>query len=805
MCWEVSVAKASKECIDEAFSALKNFSREELDDYVQDVFLRAKSYDSLQNMRAFDRAMKEINDERMKSFFEDATVKANNIMKFERNADGLRKGKLDVRGLLAARGDYLSQNISNAQKAELERIIDRVLGDLSHEEVEHFSSGQFDEVITDIHDGKKINDHVSQKIADKLKDYFIYRNAQLVLSNAMKFSEINEDRLFRAIHDQQKIINAGKSLRKIAAERVTKKYSLKDHKMQWRNFIKKFLDMDGTFSRTKAVDLEGKVDVAEADKIIDRIFDNITSGKSTIFTRSVVVNDREAMAKKSRMFFKWNNMRAQYEYNKTYGKGNLFGMLMADAQATANKIGVAKMWGDNPYSMYNDLRKVQEEANPKGQFWWRNTDNYFKAVMGLDKTSQAPTLTNFMANMRTIATMARLPFIAIDSISDVGYIASFAQRMGINYSRAWLNQMSHIFDTFPTEERKRIAKLFKTQVDSHLGYMGRWSEINNATDMLSKISTKYFKVNMLESFDRGNKVGMMHLMAKHLNENSSKQFSDLEAPLKKWVGKFLDEKEWNLLRKNNQQGLFTTENVDKLSDAQIKSHYETTDKSLPLSEMRDDLYRKVHSMFTIASENSVLSPTEFERAWLLQGQSPGTLPGEMLRLFTHFKMYTMAYVDRVLLKGFKEADGASQKLMWATSMLMGTIPLSVMSIFFHNMSQGLSMPNFNQMNIPEREKYLLSILAPSLAIFSGMLDPKNQNSSMIWSLLGSPSTSLIGNALAVPLALAEGDPKRAGKRLANAANYIFPIQTTPLISPIIRQAMGDEAHLEPGQTHYFGR
>jgi hypothetical protein len=346
-------------------------------------------------------------------------------------------------------------------------------------------------------------------------------------------------------------------------------------------------------------------------------------------------------------------MRAQYEYNKTYGKGNLFGMLMADAQATANKIGVAKMWGDNPYSMYNDLRKVQEEVKPKGEFWWRNTDNYFKAVMGLDKASQSPTLTNFMANMRTIATMARLPFIAIDSISDVGYIASFAQRMGINYSRAWLNQMSHIFDSFPSEERKRIAKLFKTQVDSHLGYMGRWSEINNATDMLSKISTKYFKLNMLESFDRGNKVGMMHLMAKHLYENSGSKFSNLHPNLQRWVNKFLDEKEWNLLRKKNQQGLFTTENVDKLSDAEIKAHYETTDKSMPLSEVRDDLYRKVHSMFTIASENSVLSPTEFERAWLLQGQPPGTIPGEMLRLFTHFKMYTMAYIDRVLVKGFK--------------------------------------------------------------------------------------------------------------------------------------------------------
>lgn len=799
------MAKINPGCIEEAFNALKNFSKEDLEDYTRDVFLRAQSYDGLQNARAFDQAIKEINDERLKSYFEDSTIKAKNIMKYERNSKELHKAGMTVRGLLSARGKNLSMNISVAQKASLERIINRVLGDLSHEEVEHFTSGKFDQVIVDIHDGKAIHDPVSRKIADKLKDYFTWRNGQLVLSNAMRFDEINEDRLFRAVHDQQKIINAGKSLKQIALDRVSKKYNPREHKAGWRNFIKNYLDMERTFSKTKAVDLEGKLDEKEADKILDRIFDNITTGKSTIFTRSVVANDREALERRSKMFFKWKGLKAQYEYNKTYGKGNLFAMFMSDAQASANKIGAAEMWGENPYSMYNDLRKVQEEVDPKGQFWWRNTDNYFKATMGLDKASQAPNVTNFFANLRSIATMARLPFIAIDSISDVGYIASFAQRMGINYSRAWMNQMTHLFDRFPTEERTRIAKLFKTQVDSHLGYMGRWSDLNNATDFLNKISTGFFKVNALSAFDKGNRVGMMHLMSKHLYENSNKSFDKLQPELQRWVGKFLDSNEWDLLRKNNEQGLFTTDNVETLSDKDLKSHYEGTDKAIPYNELKNDLYRKVHSMFTIASENAVLSPTEFERAWLLQGQPSGTIPGEMLRLFTHFKMYTMSYIDRVLIKGFQEADSATQKIMWATSMLMGTIPLSVMSIYFHNLSQGLSMPDFHDMNVPEREKYLLSVLAPSLAIFSGILDPKNENASLVWSLLGSPSTSLIGNALSAPLALAEGDPKRAAKKLANAANYIFPIQTMPGLSPMIRQAMGDEAHLEPGQTHLYGR
>lgn len=799
------MAKISPACIEEAFRALKNFTKEELEEYVRDVFIRAKSYDDLQNMRAFNKAIKEINNEKLQSYFNDATTKANNIRKFENNAKFLKDKKLDFRGLLAARGNYLSQNISNSQKASFEKIVHRVLGDLSHEEVEHFTSGKFNEVICDIFDGKKSDDLLSQKIADKMKDYFIYRNSELVLSDAMKFEEINEDRLFRAIHDQQKIINAGKSLRKIAVERVTKKYSMAGHRNAWKNFIKKFLDMNGTFSPTKAMGIDGNLNLEEADKILDRIYNNITSGKSTIFTKSVVANDREAIAKKSRMFFKWNSMRAQYEYNKVYGKGDLFGMFMADAHATANKVGAAKMWGDNPYSMYIDLKKIQEEVNPKGSFWWRNTDNYFKAVMGQDKLSESPTLTNFMANIRTISTMARLPFIAIDSISDIGYIASFAQRMGINYSRAWTNQFTHMFDSFPNEERARIAKLFKTSVDSQLGYMGRWTETNNATDLLNKISTKYFKYNFLESFDRGNKIGIMHLMSKHLFDNSSKRFKDIDPNLQRWINKFIDKDEWNLIKKKSQNGLFTTENVDKLTDEEIKAHFEKGGRNIPLSDVRDDLYRKVHSMFTVASENAVLSPTEFERAFLLQGQAPGTVPGEMLRMFTHFKMYTLAYIDRVLVQGFKEADTASQKLMWATSMLAGTIPLSIMSSYFHNLSQGLSMPDWDEMNVPERYKHLISVLAPSLAIFSGILDPRNQNSSMVWSLLGSPSTSLIGNSLAVPLALLEGDPERAGKKLSQAANYIFPIQTTPIVSPMIRQALGEEAHLEPGQTHIFGQ
>lgn len=812
------MAKISEDCIKEAFDALKHFTKGELNDYVRSVFLRAKEYDPLQGTRAMDRAAKEVNEEMLKNYFSDATQKAKNIMAFDANAKPIREGKADFRGVLAGRqrkGSYFKRtekdsswrkrNIPDAVKAEYEKIIQRVIGDLSHEEVEHFASGNFDIEICDIIGGKKSDDVLSKKIADKIMGYWDYSKSELILSGAMKPDEFHPKRYFSAIHDQQRIINGSKSLIQIANERRKGKYDIKENKTGWRNFIKQYLDMGWTFKNTDAMDLNGDLDLAEADKIIDRTFDNITTGKSNIFTRSAVANDREAVARKSKMFFVWKNLRAQYEYNKTYGRGNLFSMLMGDAQSTASKIGTAKMWGDNPYSMYNDLRKVQEEVDPKGGKWWEHTDNYFKSVMHLDRQTESPNAVNFFANLRTLSTMARLPLITVDSVSDIGYVSAFANRIGVNYFQAWGHHLGHIFDTFPTENRARIAKLMKTQVDSHLGYLGRWTETNNATDWLNKISTKFFKYNLLEAFDRGNKTGNMTLMAESLAGHSKSSWEKLPEQTRKYLDRFIDDKEWDLLRDKNNGNLFSTDNVDKLTDSELRDYYGKTDKSIPLSDLKDDLYRRVYAMFVTNAENTVLSPSDFERAFIFHGTSPGETKGIMLRMFGQFKMYTLSYIDRVLIDGLRNADTVQQKIMWATTMLMGTLPLSYASMFLKNRLQGLTMPDPSQMNVPEREKYLINLLAPSLGLFSGLLDARNQNSSMVLSLLGSPSLSLIGNTMAIPFALATGNPKKAAKQVVKAANYFAPLQTAPLISPIIRQAMGDEAHIEPGQQHIFGR
>lgn len=797
---------SSKDCIKQALLGLQNFSKEDLEDYVRDVFNRAREYGDVKNMKAFDRAMNEINQDHLRNLFEDASIKANNTLKYEANSEAIKSGKANLRKMLAKRNDYLGDNVPAAKRAAETRLMQVIFRELNFEEMEYLTSGKNDEMIADAFDGRKVDDAIPKKIADKLLKYFDYRNGELILSNAMRFNQINDDRMFRQIHDASKMMNGQKSLINAAKDFLMRKYDMKNSKLLWREFIKQHLELEETFKHTKAMNEKGELNMATIDEMLDSIYDNITTYKSEIFTQSSVRNDREAVQRKSRMFFKFKDMRSFLQYNKVYGKNNLFGALRSDMRSSAGKIGMAEKWGDSPYNMYLDLEVAQKERGDKNHtpFWYRNTDNYFKTSMGLDQSVSAPRVATFFANSRSITAMARLPLVMIQSISDIAYSASFAQRMGINYWKAWGNNLKHIFNLYTNDERQYLASLFKLQVDSHLGFMGRWSDANNTNELMSKISSGYFKGIGLEAFDQGNKISIMHLMSKHLYNNSSKKFGELNSSLQKWVSKFMNEKEWDLLRKNNKGALFTTDNVEALSESEIKSFYESGEKKLPLYEVRNDLYRRVHAMFDVASENAVLSPGEFERAWCFQGQPAGTLTGEFLRTISQFKMYTMSYIDRVIMNGLQDADTAQQKIAWATSMFLGTLPLSFLSMYLGNAAKNLTMPDWDMMNTVQREKFMIELLAPSLAMFSGLLDPYKRNSDMVLSLLASPTTRLISNALGSASALAGGDPEGAKKQLGRAANYVLPIQNTPILSPILDDILGREPHLEPGQTKLFG-
>jgi len=787
----------NQHCFDAASATLTHFSKEELQDYVNEVLTKAKSYDELRSQRAVSKAIEDVNQEKLQSFFEDAVVTQNNIQKFDALADTLKNKHIDLRSIVAQRYTNLANNLPVHQKSAQQRLFKALFQSMSDEELGFLLNKDNDISIARALDGKAAPE-LAQKLAKQIKNYIEVRNPELIISNALRLREVNKDRFIRAIHDQGLIIQGGRSagnrFRNLFKKADEKAALLKSSKQRWITFIKSNLDLEKTFSTNNAL---------EIDKHLSRIFDNITTGKSEIFTRSVVANDREAVQKKAHMFFYWKDHESFLNYSREYGKGNLFQALVGDLNGSANRIGTAELLGDSPLSSYNDLRKIQQEKDPKSGLWFNNTENMLKQALQQDQTAVSPTLGAFGANIRSLGAIARLSTIVLRSLPDASYMASFAQRWGNQYFKSLAYTLSHTFDAFADEERKFIAKQFKLLADSHLGYMARFSDLSNGTELIHKVTTSFFRANLLESFDKGNRHSLMHIVAKGLYEQRNHSWNALKTETRFQLEKYgLTKKEWDLLRTKNQQKLFTTANVDAVTDEELKTLYGETK---PFYDMRNDLHRKVYSIFSTAADNAVLVPDIWTKAFMYYGTRPGTITGEALRMVMQFKGFAINFADKILIHGYQDARNTQMRLRWGLALVAGTLPLSYLSNYFDNLAHGKSMPLFSHMNRQEKIDYAMDLVQPNLGIFIQVFDPKHQDKNLLQNLFSSPSVNFLSSVAALGSSAVTLNPKKAAKNIKNMAKNIAPIDTLPVIGPYFNQLLGEQSYLEPGQKRYYGK
>ncbi|WP_218814581.1 hypothetical protein [Rickettsiella endosymbiont of Dermanyssus gallinae] len=796
----------NQHCFDTALKQLAHFNTDDLHTYVNEVLAKAKNYDNLRSQKAISQAIDEVNKEHLQSFFEDALVTQNNIRKFDALATTLKTKKIDLRSLLVQRYTNLSMNVEAYQKAAKQRLFKSLYQGMSDEELSYLQNKDNDISIARALDGKAAPD-LAKQLAKKIENYIDVRNPELIISNALRLREVNTDRFIRAVHDQRLVMQGGRSMAKrlsldnLSAEMRSK--AIQNAEKRWVSFIKTHINLEKTFAGSKAIDTEGNIIESEVNKRLQAIYDNITTGKSEIFTRSTIINDREAVKRKAHLFFYWKDHESFLNYSREYGQGNLFKAINGDLNSSGNRIGTSELMGDNPASVYLDLKKIQMNKSPKNQYWNDNTDKIYAEVMQQNKGAVSPTIAAFGSNVRALTATARLSTIVLQSLPDSVYIASFAQRWGNQYFQSFASTISHTFDTFADEERKFIAKQFKLLADSHLGYIARFADLTNGTELIQKVTTGFFRANLLEAFDKGNRHSLMHIISKGLYNQRDQSWKNLNNATRWQLQKYdLGEKEWNLLRTKNQQGLFTTANVEAVTDDELKALYGDTK---PRYEMRNDLYRKVYSIFSVASDNAVLAPDNFMKAFMYYGTRPGTGWGEAFRMVMQFKGFALTYADKVIWQGFQDAMNTQMRLRWALAMFAATLPLSYMSNLFNNLSHGKSMPLFSKMNVPQKMSYLLDLVNPNFGVFMQTVDPDYRGSGDLVKMFTPPSVKLLLDTVSLGGAVVTANPKKAGKEIKNIAKNILPIDTMPIIGPYLNQILGDKSYLAPGQKMYYGQ
>jgi len=789
---------------------LTEFSEEELQEYVSDILSEAKNYDQNMGKASIRKAMLRVNKSRRRALLQENGVLANDAEKLSKMKAAIADKTYTMRDFFvrSTTNRGLANNVEAAQNAAKGRFYDAFFNDLTPEEMRFLQNKENEQDIARAIDGRSSTE-VAKSIAEKHRKLIETTKFELVSSNSMLLEDLNQYRELGMRHDASKILSAGRSLAKAVMR--AEKYTTDGAKKLWMDFIKSKLDWDRTFKGTTAIGDNGEIIESEVDNILENIFNNIVTQKSEVVTKSKVVNDEEAMARRNRMFFHWQDAQSWMDYNSKYGSGDYFTAVMNHIQSSSKRVGSAEILGSNPIQAFNNLRDHQLKVNPQKALWNKHTEFAFQEVIGKSQGVSSITLANFMSNVRALSGVARLGKLAILSLNDVATGAAFAQRWGVGYWKPWTTHLKNLFNVLPSEEQKYIAQQFKVMTDSHMGYIGKMLDANNVSDAVNKMTNGFYRRIGMHALDTGNKVSAMHVISKHLFNMSGRKLNELSDELQKQLAKFdLKEKEWDLLRKNNEMDLFTTANVDKLTNEDLKSLREPGSRK-SLENIRSDLHRKVYSIFDVASENAVTNPGAFMRAMMTQGTTAGTYTGELLRAVMQFKSFPIQFVDRALIQGFQNADGAKAKALFAMNMTFMTLPLSVLSEQLGYWSEGKTFPDPSEMSPSERARFLISLIQPNIGVFYKALDPRHENQDFLTDLLSSPSTRLMSNALSTAIGLGFGavsldtdQMERGIKAGVRTAAGLTPFGSLPIIDPYFNYLTGGPSYLQPGQERFFG-
>ncbi|HWI50091.1 MAG TPA: hypothetical protein VNU45_17920 [Rummeliibacillus sp.] len=786
------MTKNRSECVDTARKALNHFTGEELESFIKQVNTRTMELKAQGIPFARDAALGEINNLHLEMLLDDSARAARNIGKWDTNSAKMDTIKnIKPRAFLEKTAVNTDYNVETAGNAAKQRLNTQAFGNMTKEHLDALEEKTFDDAIFAVADGGTHENPMIVQIGKSLREYIDPRNAMLIKSDAMQPSAMNEDRFFKNMYDQSKLLKIGRE--------------------SWIELHKSRIDVDATFRNTKAMDVDGKIDDQIVNEMIGNTFDNIIQGNGPLFTRASVSRDRQAIERTRHMFYKYKDWKSWGMSNKEYGQGSLIESWMGDIRTSGQQVGLAEIMGSAPQSMWLEMRHKQvkmqgDEANSfKNGAEHQLSDAIFNNILGATSGVMNPKIANISASIRSITSVARLGKIALLSLSDTANIAGFAQRAGAGYWSPYINAIVNMFDKIPSSEsRIALARIMSSSIQVHSGTVSRFSDLSGLGDTVNKLSNKFFHRVGLHALDRGNKLSAMEPIMKVYGKQSNKSFKALDVQQQAYLKRFnISEAEWDALRSKTENKMFSTDNVTKMSDDEIRELWNDTDKIVPLSEYGSTLYRKAYAMFDTAQEFSVLNPTAYTNTITTGNFRPGHIGGEAWRMFAQFKAYPAQYFRRVWIGGMQDFDSYQGKMMFALNQCLGTIMLASLSEALIAVSQNLTPPNPANMSRGEQVKYFAKILGGGLGVFGSLLGDKTTSKSAIGALFGTPTWKFLYDPAYTAFALATGDLKGAKNAAREFANVANPISTVPGISPFVDSFLGNKPYVEPGQHSIF--
>ena len=449
----------------------------------------------------------------------------------------------------------------------------------------------------------------------------------------------NEKWLMPQNHDRREILAKGKT----EAE----------SKQLWKDKITPMLDRDNMLD-----DNGNRLGDVEFEEALDYTFETIVSGGLNKTKDFTVPRMGAKLSRKGseRRFLFFKDADSWLEYQKVYGKGDIFTTLTDHVSSKASDIATMEILGTSPKATFEALLnqiKKQGEIKPRQS---RFATMLFDVSTGNVNQGELTTLADFMQSTRNLLVASTLGKAFLSAFSDIGFQAITAKYNGIKPLKVLNKQMSLMR---PDNEADRIAAVkIGLTADAWKGRAtgsNRYADVYG-TDKTMKIAEGVMRASLLAPWTDAGRKGFGMEFSSMLADNFNLKLTELDPNIKKAFKTYgIDKADWDLFR------------------AQKPLDHE----GAKFADMTQEGGKKFHQM--VLSETDFAVPT----------------PDARVRAFT--------------TGGLGRASVAGQA--WRSAMMLKSFPITIMTTHFYRAAM--------QSTMGEKAAYI-GLLAASTTILGGL-------------------------------------------------------------------------------------
>ena len=429
----------------------------------------------------------------------------------------------------------------------------------------------------------------------------------------------------------------------------------------WRDFIEPRLDAK-TFAG-----------VPDHNKFLRGVYNGLISGEHTTDASHVGFKDpgftgpgNLAKRLSAERILHFRDADAWLDYQKQFGHGSLLEQVIGNLDRSARQEALLRTWGTNPSAeLARDVQYFSDkyhDSNPTAVRYLKDHAGRLDDILSmLDGRANLPVnrlAAKIGSYSRLVESLAKLGGVALTHLSALSTKPMLLRNVGMGLGEQYGNALRSILSIANPTERRALADLHLANLEGmHRDMLGRFSLDDSLPGWASKISNAYFKATGLTSLVNAQKTGTQFAVGRFLGRLKDSAYSALPDDTRQMLADYrITDADWDSLR--------------TATHAQINGRDFISPKDAGTNEA---LALRLHSMFADLADRSVITPGIRERAVIGAGARPGTLPGELGRFVSQFKLWPMAAVNQMLGPLWHDRDIGGVLQLAATSAVIGTM------------------------------------------------------------------------------------------------------------------------------------